>query len=168
MNQAIQPTSSADRVVWDLSDLYSGADDVRIAQDLDAALKRATENRPQQHLVTYPPGPNTLAAMKRSNLQNVDELIRAIEQGTTVVDPVVLDEIKVRRDEAARRASEYALLEATEQKFGAKQEYAKTIGNWARGVQNKFVDEFVLQRQEDAHTKINRIKVRRANFSGNG
>jgi oligoendopeptidase F len=36
-----QPTSSADGVAWDLGDLYAGADDPRITQDLDAALKRA-------------------------------------------------------------------------------------------------------------------------------
>ena len=118
------------------------------ASEADAVLKIATVNRPHQHQVTYDPGQKTLAAMKRSNVQNVSDLIRAIEKGATVVDQVVLDEIKVHRDQAARRASEYALLEATEQKFGAKQDYAKTIGNWARGVQNKFVDGFVLQRQE--------------------
>src|SRR5262245_43894166 len=39
--QAIQPTSSADGVEWDLHDLYGGVDDPRISADLDAALKRA-------------------------------------------------------------------------------------------------------------------------------
>jgi hypothetical protein len=137
------------------------------AAQADAVLKRATENRPHQSVVTCPPGPSTLDAMKQSNVESVDELIRGIDQGAIAVDPVVLEEIKVRRDAAARTSSEYALLEATEQKFGAKQDYAKTIGTWARGVQNKFVDGFVLQRQEDPHTKINRIKVRRTSSSGN-
>jgi oligoendopeptidase F len=41
MIQAIQPTSSADGVSWDLSDLYQGVDDPAIASDLDSALKRA-------------------------------------------------------------------------------------------------------------------------------
>ncbi len=41
MNQATQPTSSADGVVWDLSDLYRGVDDPRLEQDLTAALRRA-------------------------------------------------------------------------------------------------------------------------------
>jgi oligoendopeptidase F len=36
-----QPTSSADGVAWDLGDLYAGPDDPRLAQDLDAALRRA-------------------------------------------------------------------------------------------------------------------------------
>jgi oligoendopeptidase F len=35
------PASSADGVVWDLSDLYSSVDDPRIGADLDAALRRA-------------------------------------------------------------------------------------------------------------------------------
>jgi oligoendopeptidase F len=41
MIQAIHPTSSADGVAWDLSDLYRGVDDPRINADLEAALKRA-------------------------------------------------------------------------------------------------------------------------------
>jgi oligoendopeptidase F len=36
-----RPTSSADRVAWDLSDLYAGVDDPAIGRDLDAALRRA-------------------------------------------------------------------------------------------------------------------------------
>src|SRR5262249_42492260 len=40
MIQAIHPTSSADGIVWNLRDLYSGVDDPRIAQDLETALKR--------------------------------------------------------------------------------------------------------------------------------
>ncbi|MFO0910115.1 MAG: M3 family oligoendopeptidase [Isosphaeraceae bacterium] len=35
------PTSSADGVAWDLSDLYQGPDDPRIEGDLDSALRRA-------------------------------------------------------------------------------------------------------------------------------
>jgi oligoendopeptidase F len=34
-------TSSADRVAWDLGDLYAGVDDPAIGRDLDTALKRA-------------------------------------------------------------------------------------------------------------------------------
>jgi oligoendopeptidase F len=36
-----QPTSSADSVAWDLGDLYGGPDDPRLAQDLEAAMRRA-------------------------------------------------------------------------------------------------------------------------------
>jgi oligoendopeptidase F len=36
-----KPTSSADGVTWDLSELYAGPDDPRIDADLDAALARA-------------------------------------------------------------------------------------------------------------------------------
>jgi oligoendopeptidase F len=36
-----QPTSSADGVAWDLSDLYGGPDDPRLADDLAAGLRRA-------------------------------------------------------------------------------------------------------------------------------
>jgi oligoendopeptidase F len=38
-----QPTSSADRVTWDLGDLYAGPDDPRLTQDLDTALRRAQQ-----------------------------------------------------------------------------------------------------------------------------
>src|SRR6185437_3986226 len=36
-----RPSSSADRVAWNLADLYAGVDDPAIDRDLDAALKRA-------------------------------------------------------------------------------------------------------------------------------
>lgn len=36
-----EPVCSADGVAWDLNDLYSGVDDPRITQDLEAARKRA-------------------------------------------------------------------------------------------------------------------------------
>jgi hypothetical protein len=36
-----RPTSSADRVAWDLTDLYAGVDDPNLNRDLDTALKRA-------------------------------------------------------------------------------------------------------------------------------
>ena len=39
----VAPSSSANGVVWDLSELYSGSDDPQIVKDLDAAEKRATE-----------------------------------------------------------------------------------------------------------------------------
>jgi oligoendopeptidase F len=41
MIQALQPTSSATGVSWDLRDLYAGVDDPRLTQDLDEALRRA-------------------------------------------------------------------------------------------------------------------------------
>jgi len=41
MTETERQTSSADGVSWDLDDLYVGADDPRIAADLDAALARA-------------------------------------------------------------------------------------------------------------------------------
>jgi oligoendopeptidase F len=41
MVEALQPTSSADGVTWNLNDLYSGVDDPRITEDLDFALRRA-------------------------------------------------------------------------------------------------------------------------------
>jgi hypothetical protein len=58
-----------------------------------------------------------------------------------------------------RSAKEAALLEAALQIFGSRKDYAKPIGNWARGVQNKFTDGFVFRRQGDAHSKIQRLKV---------
>lgn len=41
MEQAIRPTSSADGVAWDLSELYRGVDDPQIDSDLAQALQRA-------------------------------------------------------------------------------------------------------------------------------
>jgi oligoendopeptidase F len=38
---AARPTSSADRVAWDLGDLYAGLDDPKIGRDLEEALGRA-------------------------------------------------------------------------------------------------------------------------------
>jgi oligoendopeptidase F len=41
MNSTTTPTSSADGVRWDLTDLYAGVDDPRITHDLEGALRRA-------------------------------------------------------------------------------------------------------------------------------
>jgi oligoendopeptidase F len=41
MMPAMRPTSSADGVAWNLSDLYRGVDDPQLAHDLEAALRRA-------------------------------------------------------------------------------------------------------------------------------
>jgi oligoendopeptidase F len=41
MNPPANPSSSADGVVWDLGDLYAGADDMRIGADFDSAMERA-------------------------------------------------------------------------------------------------------------------------------
>jgi oligoendopeptidase F len=41
MNPVSQPSSSADGIVWNLGDLYSGADDPKIGIDLELAIKRA-------------------------------------------------------------------------------------------------------------------------------
>ncbi len=41
MFQAVQQTSSADGVAWNLDDLYRGLDDTHIGQDLETALRRA-------------------------------------------------------------------------------------------------------------------------------
>ena len=65
----------------------------------------------------------------------------------------------MRLERAAQAAKEDAILEAAEQKFGSKPDYAKPLGNWARGIENKFIDGFILRRQEDTHTKIHRFKV---------
>jgi oligoendopeptidase F len=40
---AARPSSSADRVAWDLGDLYAGLDDPQIGRDLEAALGRARD-----------------------------------------------------------------------------------------------------------------------------
>ena len=97
--------------------------------------------------------------MKQNKVPTIDELIQAMKTAPPLVDLDVLQEIKEIREQEARLKMEAALLEATEQKFGAKLDYAKTLGTWARGIQKKFVDGLILHRQEDPHTKIHRIKV---------
>jgi hypothetical protein len=127
------------------------------ASEIDAALKRAagSRNYPSTDLV----GPKTAAAMKQNNAQTIAKLVGAMQDGSIAIDREILLEIKTRRERAAREKQEAALLEAIEQKFGAKPDYAKTLGSWARGIQKKFVNGFILHRKEDSHTKIYRFKV---------
>jgi hypothetical protein len=131
------------------------------ASEIDAALKRATEHRRMglSGAVYATPGPKTMAALKQNDSQTIEGLIQAMEDGNAPIDPEVLREITAQREQAAQVKKEADLLEAAEQKFGAKPDYAKTLGNWARAIQKKFVDGLILQRQEDTHTKIHRIRV---------
>jgi hypothetical protein len=129
------------------------------ASEADAALKRAAERRRPGFPVALYPGPKTTAAMRQTNTPTIDQLILAMEAGTAPLDTDVLQEITDLRGQEARVKMEAALLEATEQKFGAKPDYAKTLGNWARGIQKKFIAGLILHRQEDSHTKIHRIRV---------
>jgi hypothetical protein len=96
----------------------------------------------------------TTAAMTQNKVPTIDQLIQAMNDGTAPLALDVLQEIKEIREQEARMKMEAALLEATEQKFGAKLDYAKTLGTWARGIQKKFVDGLILHRREDPHTKI--------------
>jgi hypothetical protein len=133
------------------------------ASEVDAALKRATARRRDPMYitgqVTSVPGPKTTAAMRHANTPTIDKLVQAMQAGAVPVDTDALEEIRIYREQEARVKKEASLLEATEQKFGAKPDYAKTLGNLARGIQKKFIDGFILHRQEDTHSKIHRIKV---------
>jgi len=129
------------------------------ASEADAALKRAAERRRLGVSVAFHPGPKTTAAMTQNKVPTIDQLIQAMNDGTAPLALDVLQEIKEIREQEARMKMEAALLEATEQKFGAKLDYAKTLGTWARGIQKKFVDGLILHRREDPHTKIHQIKV---------
>ena len=129
------------------------------ASEVDAALKRAAEWRRPGVSVAFYPGPKTTVAMQKNDIRTIDKLIQAMETGIVRVATDVLEEIRVSRQQEARMKKETALLEAAEQKFGAKQDYAKTLGNWARGIQKKFIDGLILHRQEDPHSKIYRMKV---------
>jgi hypothetical protein len=129
------------------------------ASEADVALKRATERRR---------GNETSYMWPRWAGKTVDEVIRAIEKGDESIPPAVREDMEDKRRQEVHEANEDALLEATEQKFGAKQDYAKTLGNWARGIQNKFIGGFILHRREDKHTKINQIKVAPANSTDEG
>ncbi len=133
------------------------------ASEVDAALKRAAERRRTGVSVAFCPGPKTTAAMRQNNAPTVDKLVQAMQAGTIPVDTDVLHEIMDLREQEARVKKEAALLEAAEQKFAAKQDYAKALGNWASGIQKKFVDGLILHRQKDPHSKIHRFKVATAN-----
>ncbi len=61
--------------------------------------------------------------------------------------------------QVARAAEEDAMLEAAEQVFGSKPVNAKSLGYWAKGLENAFVDGFVLRRQIDPHSKSNQLRV---------
>ncbi|HTU17919.1 MAG TPA: M3 family oligoendopeptidase [Gemmataceae bacterium] len=62
------PTSSADRVAWDLTDLYAGVDDPAINRDLETALKRAqafeAAYRGKIEVPGGPPADTLLAAVR--------------------------------------------------------------------------------------------------------
>ena len=117
------------------------------------------ERRRSGSPIVFYPRPKTVAAMKLNNTPTIDGLVQAMDDGIAALDTDVLQELKDLREEETRVKMEATLLEATEQKFGAKPEYAKTLGNWARGIQKKFVDGLILHRKEDPHTKIHWIKV---------
>jgi hypothetical protein len=57
------------------------------------------------------------------------------------------------------QAQEDAMLEAAEQVFGSRPVNAKTLGYWAKAIENAIVDGFVLRRQMDQHSKSNLIAV---------
>ncbi len=54
---------------------------------------------------------------------------------------------------------EDALLEAAEQVFGSKPVNAKSLGHWAKGIENAFVEAFILRRRINPHTKSNQLRV---------
>ena len=76
-----RPASSADRVAWDLRDLYAGVDDPAIGRDLDTALKRgqAFEAR-YRGQIDVPGGPaaETLLAAVRELEELSEQMDRPI------------------------------------------------------------------------------------------
>jgi oligoendopeptidase F len=66
--QNTPPRSSADRVAWELADLYAGVDDPAIGRDLDTAMKRAqafeSAYRGKIDVLGGPPADALLAAMR--------------------------------------------------------------------------------------------------------
>jgi oligoendopeptidase F len=77
MIQAIPPSSSADGVVWNLNDLYTGMDDLNVTRDLDSALKSAQEfesaYRGKIHVEGGPPAAMLLEAL--TELETLSELM---------------------------------------------------------------------------------------------
>jgi hypothetical protein len=150
--------------------LQQTTEDVGAPTESDVALERRLKAQAVEKGASNTPLTQRLAQAKADlSLVNGESPVErahtpvASERGLNVdarsADPKVFDEKRARLEEAAHAAKEDAILEAAEQKFGSKQDYAKTLGNWARGIQNKFIDGFVLHRQEDTHTKIQRLKV---------
>jgi oligoendopeptidase F len=82
MTQPKSPTSSADGVVWDLSDLYAGVDDQRITGDLDSAHQRARAfERTYRGKINVPGGP--APAFLRAALVEMEQLCEQMD-GTGV------------------------------------------------------------------------------------
>jgi hypothetical protein len=157
-NKLDDPEQQEDAAVLSaLRDLYQ--DQWFKASEVDAALKRAVEWRRPGMSVTPSPGPKATAAMKSNNSPTIDGLIQAVTNGTVTVGPDVLNEMRVYRKHVDQMKKEAVLLEAAEQKFGVKQDYAKTLGGWASGIQKKFIDGLILHRQMDPHTKIHALRV---------
>jgi oligoendopeptidase F len=74
-----RPTSSADRVAWDLTDLYSGVDDPNLGRDLDTALKRAQDfESAYRGKVDVPGGPS--ADLLLSAVHELEELFEQMDK----------------------------------------------------------------------------------------
>src|SRR5947209_15295644 len=79
MIQATKPTSSADGVAWDLSDLYRDVADPRLGQDLAQALSRAQAfEAAYRGRIDVPGGP--APALLRQALQELEALSEQMDR----------------------------------------------------------------------------------------
>ena len=78
MTPSTLPHSTADGIVWDLSDLYAGVDDPRIADDLSAARRRA-----EAFETTYR---GKIATLKPDQAQLLLTAVRALESMAEQMD----------------------------------------------------------------------------------
>jgi len=75
----LRPSSSAQGVAWDLSDLYSGVDDPRLTQDLETALARAQKfEQAYRGKIDTPGGPP--AELLRSALDELQSLYEQMDR----------------------------------------------------------------------------------------
>jgi hypothetical protein len=141
---------------------YFGDDWFRAAE-ADAALRRAMERRRESGAESgdgaLHVGATLAAACQRIGIP-VDQLVAMAGDETSQTDPLLADpeireEIRRAQERKLREEKEATILEAAEQKFGARKDYAKTLGTWARGIQNKFVGGLILRRQDNIQKSTN-------------
>lgn len=74
-----RPSSSAQNVAWDLSDLYAGVDDPRITKDIDTALVRAQKfEKTYRGKIDTPGGPS--AELLRTALDELQSLYEQMDR----------------------------------------------------------------------------------------
>jgi hypothetical protein len=88
---------------------------------------------------------------------DLDEALRAAGDRRRAASPVKLTGAAPTK--STELLAEDALLDAAVQVFGAKPMNAKSIGHWAKGIENAITDGLVLLRKFDKRLKVNQFRV---------